>query len=647
MAEAEGDDRDRRVIKNAPKAWKADIWAHFGFYEVNGKLDKSYAVCKICHTKIKHVGSTTNFTNHVDRWHPELASTTATQKVDTSQPRINESLVSTLPHNSERAKRITRLVACFIAKDLRPYSVVENAGFRHMLKTIEPRYKLPTRATFTDSTLPALYKETKAKVMESMCKARRVAITSDAWTSVATDSYLTITAHYISEDWKIVSHVLQTRAVYESHTGAHMARLLLDVVEEWELTDKSVVLVTDNTANMISAAEIGKFPHVKCFAHTLNLAAQRALKLPAVSRLLGRVRRISAYFHRSTKAKHLFEENQRVVLKLTSPLKLITDVATRWNSAHDMMERFLQLQAAVHATLLSPALNVDESDIVTLSRADLANVEEVVKTLKPVKDATVFMSEESSPTVSLIAPVYAQLLQSMSDTIGDQPLIRDVKNAIKTDLLKRYNSEAEKKILHTSSALDPRFKGLPFLTEEERLDVSTEVTSEAASLEEYERRQRTEADEAPVRTGSSGTKEELLSMDDNVSDSVGPSAPKRRASSLLLSLLGPGFINDTSEPAVQSKTANASAEEEMDLYCRSPAVPLSEDPLDWWHRHKGTFPLLSRLAKRYLCIPGTSVSAERVFSTAGDVITAKRSALKPDHVDQLVFLHKNLEIPKC
>lgn len=77
-------------------------------------------------------------------------------------------------------------------------------------------------------------------------------------------------------------------------------------------------------------------------------------------------------------------------------------------------------------------LNVDESGI-----ADLANVEEAVKTLKPVKDASVFMSEESSPTVSLIAPVYAQLLQSMSDTIGDQPLIRDVKNAITTDLFKR------------------------------------------------------------------------------------------------------------------------------------------------------------------------------------------------------------------
>lgn len=164
---------------------------------------------------------------------------------------------------------------------------------------------------------------------------------------------------------------------------------------------------------------------------------------------------------------------------------------------------------------------------------------------------------------------------------------------------------------------------------------------------QYERRRRTEADDAPGGTGSSGNKEELLSLDNNVSDSAGPSAPKRRASSsLLVSLLGPAF-NDISEPAVQTKTADAIAEEEINLYCKYPAVPLSEDPLDWWHRHKGTFPLLSRLAKRYLCIPGTSVSAERVFSTAGDVITAKRSTLKPDHVDQLVFLQKNLEIPKC
>lgn len=150
---------------------------------------------------------------------------------------------------------------------------------------------------------------------------------------------------------------------------------------------------------------------------------------------------------------------------------------------------------------------------------------------------------------------------------------------------------------------------------------------------------RTEADEAP---GGIGEGEEMLPVEDE--RPTCPSAPKRRASSLLVSLLGQSFTD--AEGTVQTKTAYARAEEEMDRYCKAPSLPLTEDPLNWWCVHEVTFPLLSRLTKRYLCIPGTSVSAERVFSTAGDVVTAKRSSLKPEYVDQLVFLQKNLQIPK-
>ena len=40
------------------------------------------------------------------------------------------------------------------------------------------------------------------------------------------------------------------------------------------------MLVTENASNTTIAAQLVKFVHVKCFAHSLNLAAQRALKLP-------------------------------------------------------------------------------------------------------------------------------------------------------------------------------------------------------------------------------------------------------------------------------------------------------------------------------------------------------------------------------
>lgn len=317
---------------------KADIWAHFGFYEITGKheLDKTHAVCKVCHTKIKYLGNTTNLRNHVSRFHSEkLTPATVKERPDPAQPRIDEKL-SILPPNAEKAKRITQSVAAFIAKDLRPYSVVENSGFRHLLKTLEPRYKLPSRSHFTDK----VYNETKGQVMASMSQASRVAITCDSWTSVATESYLTVTVHYVNEDWQILSHVLQTRAVYESHTGAHLAELLSHVVEEWQLSEKDVVLVTDNASNMIVAAQVGKFPHVKCFAHKLNLASQRALQVSTLSRLLGRVRRITTLFHRSTIANHTLKVKQKC-LGLKNH-KLLTDIATRWNSAYGMVERFLE-----------------------------------------------------------------------------------------------------------------------------------------------------------------------------------------------------------------------------------------------------------------------------------------------------------------
>ncbi|XP_055068182.2 E3 SUMO-protein ligase ZBED1-like [Misgurnus anguillicaudatus] len=494
---------ETRVIKNAPGILKADVWAHFGFFEHAGKheLDKTHAVCKACRAQIKYLGNTTNLRNHINRFHPELlkdaSGKAASAKTDPTQQKIDQAL-STLPFNSEKAKRINRSVASFIAKDLRPYSVVENIGFRHPIKTLEPRYKLPSRSHFAETVIPELYNEAKVQVMSSMSQAIRVAITCDSWTSVATESYITITSHYISQDWNILSHVLQTGAVYESHTGAHLAELLSQVVAEWQLSDKDVVLVTDNASNMIVAAQVGKFSHVKCFAHTLNLTCQRALKGATLSRLLSRVRRISSFFHRSTTASHSLKVKQQC-LGLSNH-KLITDVATRWNSAFDMIDRFLEQQPAICATLLSPEVRKGESDLFTLTDTDVTNAEDAVNALKPMKDATTLMSEEKNPTVSLIAPLNAQLIQNMADTTGDSPLVREIKNAIKTDLMKRYNSEAEKKVLYTASALDPRFKGMPFLTEQEKLEIYRGVIVEAASLENECTPSRTEVCDAPGRT---------------------------------------------------------------------------------------------------------------------------------------------------
>ena len=81
---------------------------------------------------------------------------------------------------------------------------------------------------------------------------------------------------------------------------------------------------------------------------------------------------------------------------------------------------------------------------------------------------------------------------------------------------------------------------------------------------------------------------------------------------------------------------------EMSQYLNGPAIALDADPLQWWSMRVAGYPHLAKLARKYLCICGTSSSSERLFSVAGNIVTAKQSLLKPHKVDMSVFLAKNL-----
>ena len=51
-------------------------------------------------------------------------------------------------------------------------------------------------------------------------------------------------------------------------------------------------------------------------------------------------------------------------------------------------------------------------------------------------------------------------------------------------------------------------------------------------------------------------------------------------------------------------------------------------------------PWLGVLARRVLDIPATSAAPKRLFSTAGNVMTKKRSRLTCDNMEELVYLRE-------
>lgn len=99
------------------------------------------------------------------------------------------------------------------------------------------------------------------------------------------------------------------------------------------------------------------------------------------------------------------------------------------------------------------------------------------------------------------------------------------------------------------------------------------------------------------------------------------------------------FSNRRSIPVSQVTSLQA----ELNLYISSgPLADKNADPLEWWKTNQNTYPGLAFMAKRYLCVQATSVASERLFSTAGNIVTDRRNSLKPDMVNKLIFLSKNL-----
>ena len=241
-------------------------------------------------------------------------------------------------------------------------------------------------------------------------------------------------------------------------------------------------MTSDNAANIVlGVKESGLRPHIPCFAHTLNLAAKKGISSRGLDRLLGRVRRIVTFFHKSTTANELLQQGIKA-LELTGGKKLIMDVDTRWNSSFDMLERYLQLEPAVAFALLNKDMRTQASSINTLSDDDRTNIEKACEVLKLLKQMTILLCEAKYPTVSLIIPFKNGILRTMEPKDDDCAFVKDIKSVILENLKPRYQSITP--FLLIATAIDPRFLTLPFefLTDEERDDVFSAMVQDTVTF---------------------------------------------------------------------------------------------------------------------------------------------------------------------
>ena len=120
---------------------------------------------------------------------------------------------------SEKIHRVTTRVAMYLIRDMKPFSTVESKNFRGIVHELEPRYRFPNRDTFAEDVLPASYEIVKNRVRKEI--SGYCGITCDAWTSCGGDSYITITAHTVDENFSLNNIVLDVAYERSPHWTKH------------------------------------------------------------------------------------------------------------------------------------------------------------------------------------------------------------------------------------------------------------------------------------------------------------------------------------------------------------------------------------------------------------------------------------------
>ena len=67
-------------------------------------------------------------------------------------------------------------------------------------------------------------------------------------------------------------------------------------------------------------------------------------------------------------------------------------------------------------------------------------------------------------------------------------------------------------------------------------------------------------------------------------------------------------------------------------------------PLLYWKINQQRFPILAAIARDLFGIPASSGSIERVFSTASDIMSAKRNRTKADLLEKILFIKRNYKL---
>ena len=233
-----------------------------------------------------------------------------------------------------------------------------------------------------------------------------------------------------------------------------------------------------------------------------------------------------------------------------------------------------------------------------------------VDILSPIEEIMPSISSDLA-SISIVIP-YNKILTKMLEKNDNDSGIHTMKGElIKFYLKSHFAGIEERKELCLATLLDSRFKDKFF---------SGSIIR--ATLREMLVDEMTQLSTSPVTAG------------ENAAAELGPSHPKRICpleSTVILDVISEMITDSNGDtPSTTTESENFLSNSLLDYK--------SGDPYTWRGQNKKRFPMLSVLARHYLCPPATSVPSERLFSAAGNLHDDKRNRILPTLTEDILFI---------
>jgi len=154
------------------------------------------------------------------------------------------------------------------------FSALDDDMFRGALEEFGVGVQsIPNRKQLVQEYLPLLSVLMHNLVDSKLQNASTVSITTDGWNNIRQQRFISITAHFIDDEWNLQKYVLEVAKVSEEHSGENIYNFL-KVHLNHHLPKNCLIssVTSDNGKNFMSASHklVGN-DSVSYLAHTIQL----------------------------------------------------------------------------------------------------------------------------------------------------------------------------------------------------------------------------------------------------------------------------------------------------------------------------------------------------------------------------------------